>query len=268
MSDIKGISPSYCTHKILMEDDYKPVIQPQRHLNSKVQDVVKNDIMKLLDSRLIYPISDSSWVSPIHVVPKKGGMIVVLNDNYRFFQIPIALEDQEKTTFTCPYGTFAYRQMPFGLCNALATFQRSMTAIFYDMMAVAAKTQTIDYQSRFLHLEKLTGPTIYFYDTDLMLRRSLENYKAYDMIQELKTMFEKQAKQELFKTVNAFYTCKQEEGKAIAELHAMLKLHEKGIPKKAKTPAMLAIREGKIQKNKKKLRGAKGKDKDIICIGL
>ncbi|GJW40824.1 DNA-directed DNA polymerase [Tanacetum coccineum] len=62
MSDIKGISPSYCTHKILMEDDYKPVIQPQRRLNSKVQDVVKNEIMKLLDSELIYPISDSSWL--------------------------------------------------------------------------------------------------------------------------------------------------------------------------------------------------------------
>ncbi|GJZ54087.1 putative nucleotidyltransferase, ribonuclease H [Tanacetum coccineum] len=187
MSDIKGISPSYCTHKILMEDDYKPVIQPQRRLNLKVQ-VVKNEIMKLLDSGLIYPISDSSWVSPIHVVPKKGGMTVVLNDNnqlipsrtvtgwrvcidYRklndatrkdhfplpfidqmlerlcgneyycfldgflgFFQIPIAPEDQEKTTFTCPYGTFAYRRMPFGLCNAPATFQRCMTAIFHDMV--------------------------------------------------------------------------------------------------------------------------------------
>ncbi|GKC31851.1 DNA-directed DNA polymerase, partial [Tanacetum coccineum] len=81
MSDIKGISPSYCTHKILMEDDYKPVIQPQRRLNPKVQDVVKNKIVKLLDSGLIYPISDSSWVSPIYVVPKKGGMTVVLNDN-------------------------------------------------------------------------------------------------------------------------------------------------------------------------------------------
>ncbi|GKB55264.1 reverse transcriptase domain-containing protein [Tanacetum coccineum] len=188
MSDIKGISPSYCTHKILMEDDYKPVIQPQRRLNPKVQDVVKNEIVKLLDSGLIYPISDSSWVSPIHVVPKKGGMTVVLNDNnelipsrtvtgwrvcidYRklndatrkdhfplpfidqmlerlcgneyycfldgfsgFFQIPIAPEDQEKTTFTCPYGTFAYRRMPFGLCNAPATFQRCMTAIFHDMV--------------------------------------------------------------------------------------------------------------------------------------
>ncbi|GJX46931.1 reverse transcriptase domain-containing protein [Tanacetum coccineum] len=63
-----------------MENDYKPVIQPQRRLNPKVQDVVKNEIAKLLDSGLIYPISDSSWVSPIYLVPK-GGMIVVLNDN-------------------------------------------------------------------------------------------------------------------------------------------------------------------------------------------
>ncbi|GKA20047.1 bifunctional aspartokinase/homoserine dehydrogenase I [Tanacetum coccineum] len=81
MSDIKGISPSYYTHKILMEDDYKPVIQPQRCLNPKAQHVVKKEIVKLLDSGLIYPISDSLWVSPIHVVPKKGGMPVVLNDN-------------------------------------------------------------------------------------------------------------------------------------------------------------------------------------------
>ncbi|GJZ11727.1 DNA-directed DNA polymerase [Tanacetum coccineum] len=81
MSDIKGISPSYYTHKILMEDDFKPFIQPQRHLNPKVQDVVKNEIVKLLDFGLIYPVSDSSWVSPIHIVPKKGGMTVVLNDN-------------------------------------------------------------------------------------------------------------------------------------------------------------------------------------------
>ncbi|GJZ94148.1 hypothetical protein Tco_0666351 [Tanacetum coccineum] len=81
MSDIKVISPSYCTHKILIEDDLKPVIQPERRLNPKVQDVMKNEIVKLLDSGLIYPISDSSWVSPIHVVLKKGGITVVLNDN-------------------------------------------------------------------------------------------------------------------------------------------------------------------------------------------
>ncbi|GJV06769.1 reverse transcriptase domain-containing protein [Tanacetum coccineum] len=110
ISDIKGISPSYCMHKILMEDDYKLVIQPQRRLNPKVQDVVKNEIVKLLDSGLIYPNSD------------------------RFFQILIAPEDLEKTMFTCPYQTFAYRRMPFGLCNAPATFQRCMMAIFHDMV--------------------------------------------------------------------------------------------------------------------------------------
>ncbi|GJZ48678.1 hypothetical protein Tco_0602510 [Tanacetum coccineum] len=150
----------------------------------------------------------------------------------------------------------------------------------------------------------------------LELQRTLENYKAYDMIQELKTMFEEQAKQELFEIVKAFHACKQEEGqslssyllkmksyldtleclgyampnelgvslilnslnkdydqfvqnynmhsmgKTLAELHAMLKLHEKGIPKKAETLDVLAIREGKIQKDKKKkLQGAKGKTK-------
>ncbi|GKF27823.1 reverse transcriptase domain-containing protein, partial [Tanacetum coccineum] len=61
------------------------------------------------------------------------------NEYYYFLdgfsvQIPIAPEDQEKTTFTCLYGTFAYRRMPFGLCNAPATFQRCMTAIFHDMV--------------------------------------------------------------------------------------------------------------------------------------
>ncbi|GJR29287.1 hypothetical protein Tco_1105519 [Tanacetum coccineum] len=81
MSDIKGISPSFCTHKILMKDDFKPVIWPQRRLNPKVQDVVLNEIVKLLDSGLIYPIFDSSWVSPIHDIPKKGGMTVVLNED-------------------------------------------------------------------------------------------------------------------------------------------------------------------------------------------
>ena len=51
-----------------------------------------------------------------------------------YFQIPITPKDQEKTTFTCPYGTYAYRRMPFGLCNAPATFQRSTMAIFDDLV--------------------------------------------------------------------------------------------------------------------------------------
>ncbi|GJR45570.1 hypothetical protein Tco_1313673 [Tanacetum coccineum] len=128
----------------------------------------------------------------------------------------------------------------------------------------------------------------------LDLQRTLEKYNAFDMMKELKTMFEEQAKQEQFETVKAFHACKQEDGyampkelgvslilnslnkdydqfvqnynmhsmrKTLAELHAMLKIYEKSIPKKAKTPAVLAIREGKIQKDKKKPQGAKGKAK-------
>nr|GEY15915.1 reverse transcriptase domain-containing protein [Tanacetum cinerariifolium] len=188
ISDIKGIDPRFCTHKILMEEDYKPTVQSQRRVNPKIHDVIKKEVIKLVDGGMIYPISDSPWVSPIHCVPKKGGMNVVANENneliptrlvtgwrvcidYRklndatrkdhfplpfmdqmlerlaenefyffldgfsgYFQILIDLQDQEKTTFTCPYGAFAYRRMPFGLCNAPGTFQRCMIAIFHDMI--------------------------------------------------------------------------------------------------------------------------------------
>lgn len=182
-----------------MEDDYKPVVQPQRRLNPNMQEVVKKEVMKLLDAGVIYPISDSPWVSPTQVVPKKGGMTVIMNDknelipsrtvtgwrvciDYRklndatrkdhfplpfidqmlerlagqqfycfldgfsgYFQIPIAPEDQEKTTFTCPYGTYAYRRMPFGLCNAPATFQRCMVAIFQDMLETSMEVFMDDF---------------------------------------------------------------------------------------------------------------------------
>ncbi|GKA70607.1 reverse transcriptase domain-containing protein, partial [Tanacetum coccineum] len=306
LSDIKGINPEFCTHKILMEEDYTPAVQHQRRVNPKIHDVIKKEVEKLLNAGLIYPISDSPWVSPVHCVPKKGGFTVVENEQneliptrlvtgwrvifkypeisfstclthlekmlkrcedtnlalnwekshfmvkegivlghkisksgievdrakidviaklphpttvkgvrsflghagfYRrfiqnfskiarpmthlleketpfyfskecieafntlkknlteapiliplpfmdqmlerlagneyycfldgfsgYFQIPIDPNDQEKTTFTCPYGTFAYRRMPFGLCNAPGTFQRCMMAIFHDMI--------------------------------------------------------------------------------------------------------------------------------------
>ncbi|GJV50655.1 reverse transcriptase domain-containing protein [Tanacetum coccineum] len=77
ISDIKGIDPSFCTHKILMEDDFKPAVQHQRRVNLKIHEVIKKEVIKLLDAGLIYPISDSPWVSPVHCVPKKGGMTVV-----------------------------------------------------------------------------------------------------------------------------------------------------------------------------------------------
>ncbi|XP_004289462.1 PREDICTED: uncharacterized protein LOC101311522 [Fragaria vesca subsp. vesca] len=188
-----------CTHKRKFEknekvclseevNDMKPRRDSQRRLNVIMQEVVRKEIMKLLDVGVIYPISDSKWVSQVHVVSKKSGMTVVANgkgdlvpqrvasgwrvcidyrklnnatkkdhfplpfidqmlerlasheyycflDGYSGYnQIPIAPEDQEKTTFTCPYGTFAYRRMPFGLCNAPATFQRCMITIFSDMV--------------------------------------------------------------------------------------------------------------------------------------
>ncbi|GKE55794.1 reverse transcriptase domain-containing protein [Tanacetum coccineum] len=125
-----------------MEDDFKPAIQHQRRVNPKIHEVIKKEVVKLLDARLIYPISDSPWVSLVHCVPKKGGMTVVTNEDNKliptrflgYFQISIDPQDQEKITFTCPYGTFAYRRMPFGLCNAPGTFQRYMMAIFHDMI--------------------------------------------------------------------------------------------------------------------------------------
>ncbi|XP_042415270.1 uncharacterized protein LOC122004449 [Zingiber officinale] len=180
LADILGISPSICMHRINLEEDVKSVRRLQRRLNPLILDVVKKEVTRLLQAGIIYPISDSKWVSPIHMVPKKSGVIVVANEenelvptrvknswrvcvDYRklnqanrkdhyplpfidqmlerlagkshyyfldgytgYFQICIYPEDQEKTTFTCPFGTFAYRRMPFGLCNAPGTFQRCM----------------------------------------------------------------------------------------------------------------------------------------------
>ncbi|KAI5313291.1 hypothetical protein L3X38_042465 [Prunus dulcis] len=113
IADIKGISPSMCMHRILMEEDSKPSRDAQRRLNPNMKEVVRAEVLKLLDVGIIYPISDSKWV---------------------IIKFPLLREDQEKTTFTCPFGTFAYRRMPFGLCNAPATFQRCMMAIFSDMV--------------------------------------------------------------------------------------------------------------------------------------
>ena len=153
-----------------------------------MQEVVRAEVLKLLQACIIYPISNSPWVSPTQVVPKKSGITVVQNEkgeevatlltsgwrvciDYRklnvvtrndhfpfpfidqvlervsghpfycfldsysgYFQIEIDVEDQEKATFTCPFGTYAYIIMPFGLCNAPTTFQRCILSIFSDMV--------------------------------------------------------------------------------------------------------------------------------------
>nr|GEW69134.1 reverse transcriptase domain-containing protein [Tanacetum cinerariifolium] len=81
LSDIKGIDPEFCTHKILMEEDFKPAVQHQRRVNPKIHNVIKQEVIKLLEVGLIYPISDSPWVSPVQCVPKKGGFTVVENED-------------------------------------------------------------------------------------------------------------------------------------------------------------------------------------------
>nr|GEW93213.1 reverse transcriptase domain-containing protein [Tanacetum cinerariifolium] len=134
LSGIQGINPELCTHKILMEEDYKLAIQHQRRVNPKIHDVIKKEVEKLLDVGLIYPISDSPWVSPVHYVPKKGSFTIVDNEENELIPTRLVTGWREKTTFTCPYGTFAYRRMPFGLCNALGTFQMCMLAVFHDMV--------------------------------------------------------------------------------------------------------------------------------------
>ena len=78
--DLKGISSAICTHHIYLEDESKAVRQPQRRLNSHMQEVVRVEVLKLLQASIIYPISDSSWVSPTQVVPKKSGVTTMLNE--------------------------------------------------------------------------------------------------------------------------------------------------------------------------------------------
>nr|GEY40772.1 reverse transcriptase domain-containing protein [Tanacetum cinerariifolium] len=128
LSDIKRIDHEFYARKIVMEEDFEPAVQHQRRVNTKIHDVIKNEVLKLLDAGLIYPIFDSPW-------RLAGNQYYYFLDGFSgYFQIPIDLKDQEKTTFTCPYVTFAYRRMPFRLCNAPGMFQRCMMAIFHDMI--------------------------------------------------------------------------------------------------------------------------------------
>ena len=79
--DIKGTKPSMCMHKILIEDDSRPSMEAQRRLNPIIKEVVQKEVLKWLDYGVIYPISNSSRVSLVQVVPKKWGTIVVKNEN-------------------------------------------------------------------------------------------------------------------------------------------------------------------------------------------
>ncbi|RDX64474.1 Retrovirus-related Pol polyprotein from transposon 17.6, partial [Mucuna pruriens] len=145
LSDLPSINPSICMHRILMEEEFKPIRQQQRRLNLTILDVVKKEVTRLLAVGIIYPILDSQWATrkdhfPLPVIDQvleklaRKSHYCFLDGFSRYMQIHIVPEDQHKTTFTCPFGTFAYSRMPFGLCNAPSTFQRCMTSIFSDLL--------------------------------------------------------------------------------------------------------------------------------------
>ena len=81
LDNLKRICPSMCMHRILLEDGHKPSVEAQRRLDPTMKEVVRKEVLKWLDAGVIYPISDSAWVSLVQVVPKKGGTIVIKTDN-------------------------------------------------------------------------------------------------------------------------------------------------------------------------------------------
>ncbi|GJV37368.1 reverse transcriptase domain-containing protein [Tanacetum coccineum] len=144
ITDILGICPSFCKHKIQLLDDKKPVVQKQRRLNPNMQEVVKKEIMKLLDTGIIYPIADSPWVSPIHCVPKKGGITVVTNENDELVPTKTVTgwrvcidyhklnEATAKDHFPLPFLDQMLERLAGN--KYFSTFQRCMLAIFHDMI--------------------------------------------------------------------------------------------------------------------------------------
>ncbi|GJY09321.1 hypothetical protein Tco_0377506 [Tanacetum coccineum] len=125
--DIKGINPKFYTHKILIEDDFKPMVQHQRRVNPKIHEVIKKDVLKLLDAGLIYPISDSPWVSPVYCVPKKGGFTVVENEENELiptrlvtFKFPSTLKIKKR-----PHSRVLMERLPTVACLSAYVMHRA-----------------------------------------------------------------------------------------------------------------------------------------------
>ncbi|WMV45549.1 hypothetical protein MTR67_038934 [Solanum verrucosum] len=155
----------------------------QRRLNPLMQEVVKKEITKWLDVGVVYPITDCKWVSPVQCVPKKRGITVVRNekglargewycllDGYsEYNQIYMAPENEEKTTFTCPYVTYTFERMPFGLCNAPTTFQRCMLSIFTAMVEDSMKVVMDVFLVVVIHLKHIWNILQRCVETNLVL---------------------------------------------------------------------------------------------------
>ncbi|RVW28992.1 Retrovirus-related Pol polyprotein from transposon 297 [Vitis vinifera] len=156
ISDLKGISPLICMHHIYMEEGAKPThstwVSPTQVVPKKSGiTVVKGENGDEVSTRLTTGWRVCIDYRKLNAVTRKdhfplpfmdqvlervsGHPFYCFLDGYSgYFQIEIDVEDQKKTTFICPFGTYAYRRMPFGLCNAPATFQRCILSIFSDMV--------------------------------------------------------------------------------------------------------------------------------------
>jgi hypothetical protein len=105
LKNLKRISSSLCTHRIPKEQDHKPIHEHQRRLNNVMREVVKKEVLKPLKARVIYPVSDNEWISPVQMVSKKGGMMVISNEKIELIpqqtvhRLPEAQQRYSKTSF-------------------------------------------------------------------------------------------------------------------------------------------------------------------------
>eukprot|EP00253_Pinus_taeda_P026655 PITA_26655 len=121
-----NIDPSSVVHEIPTYPGAKPIRQHLRLVHPRKTTAIKAEVEKLLKAGFIYPIPLTNWVSNIVHVTKKQGTI----------KINITPADQHKTAFICPWGTFSYKKLPFGLKNFGATFQRAMSYAFHDIQQI------------------------------------------------------------------------------------------------------------------------------------
>ncbi|GKA14165.1 reverse transcriptase domain-containing protein [Tanacetum coccineum] len=149
ISNIKGINPQFCIHKILMEENAKPVVQHRRRVNPKIHEVIKQEVIKLLDAGLIYPIFDIPCM--LERLAKNEYYCFLDGFSGYFHILPIDPLDQENDYLHLPYWAFGLSSNAFmGLCNAPGTFQRCMVAIFHDMIEKTMEVFMDDFSCHFM----------------------------------------------------------------------------------------------------------------------
>ncbi|KAK1679766.1 hypothetical protein QYE76_040614 [Lolium multiflorum] len=235
LDDLKGISPSICQHAINMEEDAKPVVEHQRRLIPKMKEVVRNEVLKLLEAGIIYPIADSRWVSPVHCVPKKGGMTVVPNDNDELIPQRIVVDmaspinfnqflEKEKLKSNGSNFTDWFRHVRIFLNGG--NLQYVLDAPLGDP---PAETETDEvknvYATRKTRYSQVQCAILCSLESDLQKR--FEHHDPHELMKELKTIFETHAAVECYEASKHFFSCMMEEGSSISEHMLVMTGHAK-----------------------------------------